>query len=219
MSVLIQKLIEQGFVDRIISDTQLARVLGGSAQRRYGLVNRALKAGDLLRVKRGIYVLAEKFRKHALHPFQLAQSLCPGSYVSMETALAYHSWIPEAVFTTASITPLRKSKQYSHPQLGHYTFHPLSIHQHSFLELVDRIQINDQTMLVAKPLRALFDLICYRKLAWSDLEWIESGLRIDPEILHGIDGQDFNVLKSVYKQKRVRQFITNLEETIMHENA
>ena len=58
-------------------------------QRRYHLVHRAIKAGELLRLRRGSYLLAESFRDYPIHPFALAQAFVPGSYVSYETALAH----------------------------------------------------------------------------------------------------------------------------------
>ena len=48
MQTLAQELIDQGLKNRVLTEKQLARVLEGSQQRRYGLVNRALKAGDLI---------------------------------------------------------------------------------------------------------------------------------------------------------------------------
>ena len=146
MQTLTEQLIDEGFNNRVIADSQLARLITGTPQRRHSLVNRALKAGELLRLRRGTYLLAGKYRDYAAHPFALAQAFVPGSYVSFETALAWHGWIPEAVFTTASVTPGRKSYTYDHPQLGSFSFHPIATQAGYFLELVDRVQINEQTM-------------------------------------------------------------------------
>jgi predicted transcriptional regulator of viral defense system len=73
--------------NRFIKASQLDQLIGGSPKRRYGLVNRALKSGELLRIQRGLYVLAERYRPTPGHPFALAQALAPGSYISFETAL------------------------------------------------------------------------------------------------------------------------------------
>jgi len=145
-----------------------------------------MKAGELLRLVRGSYLLADRFRDYPGHPFALAQAFMPGSYVSFETALAHHGWIPEAVHTTASVVPGRKSLDYTHPVFGHFSFHPLAIRAGYFLELVGRLQITEQTMLVAEPLRALMDLVCLRKVEWQGMEWLTEGLRIDDETLRTI---------------------------------
>jgi len=210
MKVLTEKIMETDLVNRVFNDLQLGRKLGGSDARRYGLVNRALKAGELHRVKRGLYVLDNKYRDYPLHPFALAQVLVPGSYVSLETALAHHGWIPEAVYTTASIAPGRKSKDYNHEKLGSLSFHPLAINKGHFLELVERLKIDGQSMMVAKPVRALMDLVCLRKTEWRGMAWLTEGLRIDDDQLRSITSADIRTLKLVYKQKRVKAFVDAL---------
>ena len=210
MQSLTERLIELELANRVLSDTQLARVVGGSPQRRYGLVNRAMKAGELLRLTRGSYLLAERFRDYPSHPFALAQAFVPGSYVSFETALAHHGWIPEAVYTTASVTPGRKSLDYEHPVFGHFSFHPLAIQTGYFLELVEHMQIAQQSLLVAEPFRALMDLVCLRKVEWQGMEWLTEGMRVDYEQLRNITSADIRTLELVYKQKRVNSFLKSL---------
>ncbi|MEH6550106.1 MAG: hypothetical protein V7711_17075 [Pseudomonadales bacterium] len=205
---------EQGFADRLLNEHQIARIVGGSPQRRYGLVNRALKAGELIRVQRGLYMLAGQYRDAPYHPYHIAQGLFPSSYISLETALAYHGWIPEAVYETASILPGRKSKELKNEQFGKFTFHPLATNRGYFLELVERVQINKQTMLIAKPIRALMDLVCYKKVEWQGIDWIEKGLRIDLEYLRSVPAADIRTLKLVYKQKRVKVFLAELEKAL-----
>lgn len=210
MQSLTERLIELELANRVLSYKQLARVVGGSPQRRYGLVNRAMKAGELLRLNRGSYLLAERFRDYPSHPFALAQAFVPGSYVSFETALAHHGWIPEAVYTTASVTPGRKSLDYEHPVFGRFSFHPLAIQAGYFLELVARVQITQQSLLVAEPFRALMDLVCLRKLEWQGMEWLTEGMRVDYEHLQNITSADIRTLELVYKQKRVNSFLKSL---------
>jgi predicted transcriptional regulator of viral defense system len=214
MKALTEKIIESQLVNRIFNDAELSRLVGGSEARRYGLVNRALNAGELLRVKRGLYVLPNKYRDYPLHPFALAQALVPGSYVSLETALSYHGWIPEAVYTTASILPDRKSQSYDHETLGSFTFHPLAMNKGYFLELVERLVIEKQTMLVAKPARALMDLVCLRKKEWQGMDWLTEGLRIEHEYLRTITSADIRILKLVYKHKRMENFLVNLSREL-----
>ena len=211
MSALISLITHGGYADRILNDRQLARLLGGSDDRRYGQVKRALKSGELIRVMRGHYVLADTYRTQPVHPFALAQTLVTGSYVSMETALAFHGWIPEAVYTTASVTPGRKSKSVQHKQFGRFEFNPLALHKSGFLAGVERHVLSHQAVLVASPLRALMDLAAFRKQEWAGVSWIESGLRIGPEHLLATRQQDFAALGDVYKHKVARSFLAGLE--------
>ncbi len=217
MQTLVQKLIDQGLENRVLTEKQLARVLEGSQQRRYGLVNRALNAGELHRLSRGRYLLAERFRDYPGHPFALAQTFVQGSYVSFETALAYHGWIPEAVYTTSCVTPDRKTLVFESGKFGRFSFHPLAVNTDRFLELVQRVQITQQTMLVAEPIRALMDLVCLRKTQWQGLEWLLEGLRIDVEYLESIKQSDMDTLMLVYKQKRVKTFLNSLARALNHD--
>lgn len=214
MQTLTRQLTETGLGDRILTDHQLKRLIAGTDQRRHHLVNRAMKAGELVRLRRGLYALADEFREYPVHPFAVAQMLVPGSYVSLETALAFHGWIPEAVYTTASIVPGRKAKEFRHERLGLFTFHPLAIQQGSFLELVRRVEASGQSFLVAEPLRALMDLVCLRKIEWQGLAWIEQGLRVDTDVLNKVTGAELRTLIEVYKHERMRNFIDELEQSL-----
>lgn len=207
MQTLTRQIIDNGLENRVLSDAQLARLIEGSPQRRHSLVNRALKAGELLRLRRGSYVLDKRFRDYPSHPFALAQAFVPGSYVSFETALAHHGWIPEAVYAVACVTPGRKSTRYEHPLFGSFSFHPLAIQPGRFLERVERHQLTHQTVLIARPVRALMDLVCLRKVAWQGMDWLVEGLRIEYELLRDITSADIRALDEVYKQKRVREFL------------
>jgi hypothetical protein len=211
MQTLTEQLIEEGLNDRVLTDTQLGRLISGSRQRRYNLVNRAMKAGELIRLRRGLYMLPDKYRSQPCHPYVLAQRLVPGSYVSLETALAFHNWIPEAVYSTASVMPGHKAKEFSYESLGRFTFHPLPIQVGYFLELVERVKLVEQPVLMAQPVRALLDLVCLKKVEWQGLAWLVQGMRIDEDVLHQVTGAELRTLKQVYKYKRVQGFIAQLE--------
>jgi hypothetical protein len=210
MQPLTESIIEHGLRDRVLYERQLARIAGGAAPRRYGLVNRALKSQELVRVRRGLYILAPKYRGEPAHPFVVAQALEPGSYVSFETALSTHGWIPESVRTTASVVPGRKSSALEHPTLGSFAFHPLALNRERFLELIERRQFGSQIALVAKPLRALIDLVTLRKLQWPGLEGLIEGMRIEEQTLQDVKRADIEALVGVYKQKRPNTFLMSL---------
>jgi len=217
MQTLTQQVIDQGLANRVLSETQLMRLFDGSPQRRHNLVNRAMKAGELLRLRRGVYLLDVRFRETAAHPFALAQAFVPGCYVSFETALAHHGWIPEAVFTTACVTPGRKSLEFEASGFGLFSFNPLAIVPGHFYELVERRQINQQTLLIASPLRALIDIVCQRKIEWQGMGWLTDGMRIEHESLSSITDIDLRTLDSVYRHKRVGKFLHHLARELGHD--
>jgi hypothetical protein len=220
MASLVTKIIEAGYGNRPFTERQLASILLVSNAARYGLVNRALQDGSLLRIKRGLYVLGTTWSKRGLenpevHPFAIAQALKPGSYISFETALAYHGWIPEAVYLTASVTPDRKTLKYETPKWGSFEFSPLATNKYQFLVSVNRIKFGKSTALVSTPLRALMDLVESRKIAWQGLNWITHGLRIDTGHLQTLSAADFDELEPVYKHKSARDFLANLRLVLL----
>ena len=214
MDTLTNLIAAAGYADRVFTERQLAELIGGGDPRRYGLVNRALKDGSLVRVKRGLYLLSPSHSSGNVHPFAIAQALMAGSYISFETALSFHGWIPETVFATASVTPGRKTLERDHDQLGRFTFHPLALTQYRRLSGVARVELGQRTALVAQPLRALMDLVALRKQCWSGLEWIEQGLRIDEVHLMALRRKDFAALAGVYKHKAANQYLESFEDAV-----
>jgi hypothetical protein len=210
MTPLAEQIIAHGRANRVLNDRQLARVLGGSNERRYGLVNRALKAGELVRVKRGVYVLANELRDDLVHPFALAQHLMPGSYVSAESALSFHGWIPEAVRSVLSITAGGKSVTYEHDTLGKFEFRRMTVKSGFFLQAVARHELQHQVAFIAEPMRALLDLMCLRKLPWQGMDYLLDGLRIDEQAIGAMPSSNITMLLDVYKGKRERVFIEEL---------
>lgn len=214
MTPLTELIIKSGEANRVLSARQLERLLGGSDARRYGQVNRALKAGELLKARRGLYVLADVYHKQPLHPFVLAQQLLPGSYISAETALSFHGWIPEAVHTILSMTHGGKSVDYMHQDLGYFEFRRMTVKPGYFLQSVARHKLQHQVALIAEPLRALLDLVYLRKLEWSGPGFLVTGMRLDEQSLQAVTRLDISRLKDVYKGKREQTFLEELQGSL-----
>ena len=67
-------------------------------------LTRWVDAGHLLQLRRGVYVVAEPYRKQEPHPFNVANRLKAASYVSLQSALSHYGFIPEHVPTVTSVT-------------------------------------------------------------------------------------------------------------------
>lgn len=211
MQTLTEKLIQAGWAGRVLSLAQLARLLDGTPQRRHNLVNRALQHGELLQLRRGLYLLAPQPQSKLPHPFVLAQALQTGSYISFESALSFHGWIPESVPVTMSVVPGRRRLAVDHPALGLLRFYPLALRQGYFLEAVDRHTLNGQTALVAQPLRALLDIVCLRKLEIDSIQALTQSMRIDDEQLLKIESATWQTLQRIYAHKRMTHAIEALQ--------
>jgi predicted transcriptional regulator of viral defense system len=118
-------------------------------------LSRWVKSGRLLQLRRGLYALAPPYRRTEPHPFLVANQLVRGSYVSLQSALAYHGLIPEHVPVTTSVTTGR-------PQHRENAFGPFDYH-HCGRERLDGYRLEKlaggQEALVATPTKALADLI------------------------------------------------------------
>lgn len=211
------RILEKKELDgRVLTDRSLAYLFPGEDQRRYNLVNRAIKAGELVRITRGVYLTSTTNRPVHPHPFVIAHTIDPGSYVSAESALSYHSWIPEGVRSTLSVTPNAKSKQIKTDKTT-FEFRPVSTRSGSFLELVQRVQLGAQVAFIARPARALIDMAYLKKLEWQGIDWLTESYRIDIGHIRTITGADIRLLKEVYKQKRVNGFLSALSRELSND--
>jgi len=118
-------------------------------------LSRWTAAGRLYQLRRGLYALAPPFQKTRPHPFLIANRLVPGSYVSLQSALAHHGLIPEYVPVTTSVTG-RRPARWETP-LGVYEFRHLSP---EWVRGYRRTELgNGQQAFVATPEKAFLDLI------------------------------------------------------------
>ncbi|MFP4166692.1 MAG: hypothetical protein ACLFUF_05940 [Opitutales bacterium] len=118
-------------------------------------LTRWVKAGKVLSLRRGVYVLASPYAKSHPHPFVLANALRRASYVSLQSALAWYGCIPEFSPTTTSVTTERPERLQT--PMGRFLFRHLR--QDLFREM-RRVEVSaGQYALVATPEKALVDLL------------------------------------------------------------
>lgn len=118
-------------------------------------LSRWMKAGRIIQFRRGLYALAPPWRKVEPHPFLVANRLRSGSYVSLQSALAWHGVIPEQVPVVTSVGPGRPETANS--PIGAFQF------QHLVASLrfgFSRVEVAPrQFAFVAAPEKALLDLV------------------------------------------------------------
>ena len=203
-----------GLAGRIVSERALKGVVEGSAQRRYNLVNRALRAGELRRLRRGLYMLAPMISGVRPHSFVVAQALRSGSYVSFESSLEWNGCIPEAVRQVRSVTPGRRQALFKVPEYGEFRFVPMAVEAGSLLAGVERHKLDAGIGFVACPLRALLDLCCQRKIGAEAIRDFLASLRLDPDWLESLTADDVRRYEEVYRFGRMRNLVNALAEGI-----
>ena len=85
----------------------LSTVVQLSGEPRREVVNqlsRWSRAGKVIPLRRGMYTLADRYRRVPVPPAALANALCSPSYLSGLWALSYYGLIPEAVPVYTSVT-------------------------------------------------------------------------------------------------------------------
>ena len=177
-----------------------------------GLVKRAIASGEVLHIRRGLYCLAPKYNRAEINRFLLANLAYGPSYVSMETALSFHGWIPEAVHLVKSVSYGRKRSLKTPVGLFSY----VQLKQFPLMAGVESLgdDLSPQTFLIAKPLKAVADLIASRGLDWTGSKPLEGSLRIEREDLESLQSGDFDELEGVYKSRRARRFLEGLRKEL-----
>ena len=142
-------------------------------------LSRWVTDGRLIQLRRGLYALAPVWRKAEPHPFLVANRLQRGSYVSAQSALAFHGMIPEYVPVVTSVGPGRPETVQN--PLGAFQFNHLArllLFGYSQVEVASK-----QLAFVASPEKALLDLI--HLTAGADSEKYLRQLRLqNPEALN-----------------------------------
>ncbi|HBS47819.1 TPA: hypothetical protein DEO28_01670 [Candidatus Dependentiae bacterium] len=185
-----------------IQESDLAMLLNDKTDdARYALVKRVLKEGLLIRIRRGFYLIADKGKLPFIDEFELALLIYGPSFVSLESALSYHGWIPEAVYTTTCVTT-KRAKEFKTPYgIFSYEHIPSEI----FYTGVNRIESKNGVFFIASPWRAVADFIYTTRRSWKNISELEVDLRIDKEDLINSDKEMLKLLAVKYPSRIVRE--------------
>ena len=117
-------------------------------------LSRWVRAGKVLQLRRGLYALAEPYRKVEPEPFLVANRLTAPSYVSLQSALSFHGVIPEYVPVVVSVTRDRPSRWDNF--VGSFLYRHVKAEM--FFGYTRTDLGNGQHGFVARPEKALLDL-------------------------------------------------------------
>jgi hypothetical protein len=117
-------------------------------------LDRWVKSGRLIRLRRGAYLLPEYLRRGPAPPERIANLLHRPSYVSLERALMLHGLIPEAVPVVTSVTT-GKPRAFDTPA-GRFRYRHV---KRDWFFGYREVEAGKGTALVAAPEKALLDLV------------------------------------------------------------
>jgi len=119
-------------------------------------ISRWVASGRLIQIRRGLYALAPPYARESPSLLAVASRLRRPSYVSLESALAYHGVIPESVPVVTSVTTGRPGRVGT--PLGDLIYRHL---RRSLFWGYREIEVGrDQKAFMADPEKALLDLFC-----------------------------------------------------------
>jgi len=181
---------------------------------RKAILKRACQKGDLIRVKNALYLVGEEKRKSPYNPFQIANLIASPSYISLESALSYYGLIPEAVYTTTSVTPKNTFEQKS--PVGHFSFSYLKTDYFNFGFY--KVDNPNNHFLIATPLKALIDYIVLNKKHYRTIEEIHDDLRFDFDEFvtykKFVNQEKISELLNIYKSYRIQVILKDLRKKL-----
>ncbi len=164
-------------------------------------VQRLARDGELIRLKRGLFVVSPDVSGKILSTELIANHLYAPSYVSMSSALRYYGLIPEAVYTVQSVTA-KASRHFDTP-LGRfeYTSQPRA----TFAIGATLAREGDYAFLIATPEKALCDLIANSRgvslrYVKDAVQYLEDDIRLDMDEFPAMDAGIFEAYAKVGKK-------------------
>jgi hypothetical protein len=186
------------------------KYLGFNKDRLYPLIEQAVNAKEILKVKNNIYLLNKKYRSRSFSQCELSQKLVKNSYVSLEFALSDDGWIPEAVYAITCVTMGKSKKIFT--SAGNYFYE--NIPQKDFCAGVYQLNSDGFSYKKAKPLKALADIIYTRGYDWTTLKPLNASLRIEDDEIETLTSADFDEIQGNYDVINVENFLKGIRKEL-----
>jgi predicted transcriptional regulator of viral defense system len=162
-----------------------------------------LRAGEIIRVKKGLYVFGSAYSRRPFSKEILANLIYGPSYVSLEWALSYYGLIPERAETVTSITS-QKNKLFTTP-VGVFGYRHL--HPAKYSVGISRTPVTEKHyFLMATPEKALADTLALKSNLFSEHEFerlLFEDMRVDIEELKKIKFVNIKTLTERYRHVNV----------------
>ncbi|MBU0576391.1 hypothetical protein KJ654_01890 [Patescibacteria group bacterium] len=163
-STLLENLIVQH--DQIVTSEQIYSQAEGlwDQQGTKKTITKLTHNGWLIRIKRGLYAISDLSNRGflSLSPYVVANLLVKDSYVSFESALAYHGMFDQLTNKIISISQM----QYKTTQLQSVEYSFVKVQNKWFFGWQE-ISMDNKTMRMATVEKALIDMIQFHKSKYT----------------------------------------------------
>jgi predicted transcriptional regulator of viral defense system len=165
-----------------------------------------VKKGYVIKLRQGLYTLRNKDRDCKVSMSFLANAIYQPSYLSLEWALQYYGFIPEAVFAATSITT-KKTASF-HNTFGSFYYKNLKIPCFNYFQ-----QKKDEygnNYLIATPEKALLDFLYLRTMEYKQVEEdiFEENFRL--QNLDDIKISKLREIAKIYGQNKFKKVVEML---------
>jgi hypothetical protein len=165
-----------------------------------------LRQGAIIRIKKGIYIFGERYRRRPFSREVLANMIYGPSYISLDYALHYYGMIPERVEAVTSVTCSR-GRRFSAP-VGLFIYRGISMNAYQIG--IDQVALEGgRTFLIAVPEKALSDKIhddrgTSVRTQTEMRAYLLDNLRIDPEWLEKLNTDTLSLIADRYRSRKIR---------------
>ena len=165
-----------------------------------------LRQGVIIRIKKGIYVFGERYRRRPFSREVLANMIYGPSYISLDYALHYYGIIPERVEAVTSVTCSR-DRRFS-TSVGLFIYRGISMNAYQIG--IDQVVLDGgRTFLIAVPEKALSDKIhddrgTSVRTQTEMRAYLLDNLRIDPERLEKLNADMLSLIADRCRSRKIR---------------
>lgn len=166
------------------------------------------KDGQLIRLKRGLYVVSHEVSGKLVNPCLCANHIYGPSYVSEHWALRWYGLIPERVYTMTSVTT-KRTRMFEN-SLGRFTYD--QVKPGYFSIGIRSAEEDGVSFLIASREKALCDFILHDRYVPSQSlktlwQYLEEDIRFDVDELATFD---VSIIEACAKYGRKENILNNL---------
>lgn len=196
----IEKLAKLPYFDNITVEN----LLGISGQNLRMFTTRAVAKGQLVRLKRGIYVTSEYFNNKKANPYYfefLSNKIYGPSYLSLSYVLQKNAVLTESVYALTALTIKKTAKVIN--KAGNFIYTNINKDLFTGFEIIERDGYQIQEATLAK---ALYDYLFFTVKPWKTVtyERIE-GLRLNLDDVPEDSWNEFKQYVDKFKSKKMRK--------------
>jgi hypothetical protein len=165
-----------------------------------------IKKKIVIRIKKGLYIFGDRYRRHSFSRELLANLIYGPSYVSLDYALDYHGFIPERSEALTSVT-IGRSRKFRTP-VGLFIYHQIPIRAYNAgMVLVE--EDYGQAFLIASAEKALADkIISERGVSLTSAaemrRFLTEDLRIDISKVQSLSPERIDEYAGHYRSRKLK---------------